>query len=138
MQVIEAQVAVAQAQPLKQTMPQNSSHLSSQKILRWIAARKSSYLAFSITMPSWLRSIATGIFSTRPRPLFHDFSIALALLLAAVLLRLLDDPMVSGRLPFTTSSRRCCGGCPLQSPDDDCFCDRVGCPGKLIVGSPSG
>ena len=83
-------------------MPQNSSHLSSQKILRRIAAWESSYLAFSITVPSRLRSIATGIFSTRPRPLFYDFSIALALLLAAILLRLLDDPMVSGRLPFTT------------------------------------
>src|SRR5206468_1356184 len=86
----------------QETMPQNCLHLSSKKTLGWTAVWKSTSLAFFTTRPLLIRGIARGIFSKRPHSLSYNFSVALALLLAAVLVRLFVDPIVSGRLPFIT------------------------------------
>ncbi len=58
--------------------------------------------AFFVTMSARLQSAAKGLLSTRPHSLLYDLSVALGLLLAACLARLLVDPIVSGRLPFIT------------------------------------
>jgi two-component sensor histidine kinase len=55
-----------------------------------------------MTLPSWFRPVARGLFLPGPRPLVADFGITLAALLAGVAARLLVDPFVAGHLPYLT------------------------------------
>ena len=83
-------------------MPQNHFDRRAKKVTDLAATWTSGAWAFFITIPARLRPSAKGLLSTKAHSLFFDLSVALGLLLAACLARLLVDPILSGRLPFIT------------------------------------